>query len=104
MSSMNPDIPTPNIEASALPATAPKVRNKGRKRTPYRHIERPGVPLLLTVPEAAEALRTNPEALRARLRRSQLVGPDGAIIAPLGPGIVGLKLGATWRVRLEGVR
>jgi hypothetical protein len=60
------------------------------------------VPLLLTVVEAAETLRTSAEALRARLRRAQVVGPDGNAIAPLGPGIVGIKLGAkTWRVRFD---
>lgn len=105
MTSINPDNPTPNIEASALPAPAPKARNKGRKRTPYRHIERPGIPLLLTVPEAAETLRMTVEALRARLRRAQVVGPDGNVTAPLRPGIVGVKVGAnTWRVRFDSAK
>jgi hypothetical protein len=55
-----------------------------------------------TVSEAADTLRISAEALRARLRRAQIVGADGAIIAPLAPGIVGLKLGAnTWRVRFD---
>jgi hypothetical protein len=42
-----------------------------------------------------------PNALRARLRRAQVAGADGAITAPLGPGIVGLKVGSTWRVRFD---
>jgi hypothetical protein len=54
------------------------------------------------VPEAAETLRTTPEGLRARLRRAQRLGSDGNITAPLGPGIVGIKVGAnTWRVRFD---
>jgi hypothetical protein len=97
----------PNPSASTDSESAPKTTAKAprrRKSNPFRHAERPGVPLLLTVPEAAEALRTNPEALRARLRRSQVVGEGGAITSPLGPGIVGLKLGATWRVRLDAAK
>jgi hypothetical protein len=77
-------------------------RQRARKPNPYRQAERPGVPLLLTVPEAAEMLRTTPDALRVRLRRAQVAGGDGSITAPLGPGIVGLKIGAnTWRLRVD---
>jgi hypothetical protein len=97
---MNSDSPTPPTQSDS-PALNPARRRAVRKRNPYRHAERPGVPLLLTVPEAAETLRTNPEALRARLRRNQVVGADGAITSPLGPGIAGLKVGATWLVRFE---
>jgi hypothetical protein len=57
---------------------------------------------MLTVQEAAETLRTTVEALRARLRRHQVAGPDGNITAPLGAGVVGVKLGKnTWRVLIE---
>jgi membrane protein implicated in regulation of membrane protease activity len=74
----------------------------GRRLNPYRHIERPAVPLLLTVQEAAETLRTTPEGLRARLRRAQIAGSDGTVTAPLGPGIVGIKVGSnSWRVRFD---
>jgi hypothetical protein len=60
---------------------------------------------MLTVPEAAETLRTTVEALRARLRRHAAVGPDGCVTSPLGPGIVGMKVGAnTWRVRIDGAK
>ena len=60
------------------------------------------VPVLLTVTEAAETLRTTPNGLRARLRRAQVRGKDGAVTAPLGPGIVGFKMGGnTWRVRFD---
>jgi hypothetical protein len=60
------------------------------------------LPILLTVAEAAGTLRTTVEALRARLRRAQVRAPDGSTIAPLGAGIVGIKIGAnTWRVRFD---
>jgi hypothetical protein len=74
----------------------------GRRPNPYRHADRPAVPLLLTVHEAAEALRTTPDGLRARLRRAQVAGNDGTVTAPLGPGIVGIKVGtSSWRVRFD---
>ena len=88
--------------AAGSPAPEATKRRHARKPNPYRLAERPGVPLLLTVPEAAEMLRTTPDALRVRLRRAQVAGGDGSITAPLGPGFVGLKIGAnTWRVRID---
>jgi hypothetical protein len=94
---------TPDAKASASPS--PPTPRRGRGKNPYRHAERPGVPLMLTVPEAAETLRTTVEALRARLRRAQVAGPDGSITAKLGPGIVGMKVGAnTWRVRFDSAK
>ncbi len=103
-SSRDPAILTPSDGAGAPGSPAPDAikRLRARKPNPYRHAERPGVPLLLTVPEAAEMLRTTPDALRVRLRRAQVAGGDGSITAPLGPGIVGVKIGAnTWRVRID---
>jgi len=47
---------------------------------------------------AAARLNLNPNALRARCRRAQRL-ERGAIVAPLGGGIVAVKLGATWRVQ-----
>lgn len=86
------------IPSAALP---PKDR-RGRGKSPDRHFERPAAPLMMTVPEAAETLRTTVEGLRARLRRAQVAGPDGSITSPIGPGIVGMKVGAnTWRVRID---
>jgi hypothetical protein len=77
-------------------------RHPVRRQNTDGHADRPAAPLLQTVLEAAETLRTSAEALRARLRRAQVMGPDGTITAPLGPGIVGLKVGAnTWRVRFD---
>ncbi len=58
-------------------------------------------PLLLTVLEAAETLRMTPDGLRARLRRAQVAGPGGIVTAPLGPGITGIKVGDSWRVRFD---
>jgi len=94
-----------NLQKSALaPESRALAASRGRKPNPYRHAERPGVPLMLTVPEAAETLRTTPDALRARLRRAQVVQPDGSVTAPLASGIVGLKMGAnTWRIRFEAI-
>jgi len=92
-------------ETLDAPGSAPAARASRRRRRgvdAHRHTDRPSVPLLLTVPEAAETLRTTPEGLRARLRRAQRRGSDGNITAPLGPGIVGIKVGAnTWRVRFD---
>ncbi|HET7539680.1 MAG TPA: hypothetical protein VFK05_07405 [Polyangiaceae bacterium] len=96
---MNSDTSDPPFAPESPPTIATKQK---RKRNPYRHADRPGVPLMLTVLEAAETLRTTPEALRARLRRAQVAQPDGSVTAPLAPGIVGLKMGAnTWRIRFE---
>jgi hypothetical protein len=47
---------------------------------------------------AAARLSLKPNALRARCRRAQRL-ERGAIIAPLGGGIVAVKLGTTWRVQ-----
>jgi hypothetical protein len=98
---MNSTSKPSDTEATTSPLPTPPPKRRGRKRNPYRHTERAAVPLMLTVPEAAQALRTTEEALRARLRRAQVMGADGSITAPLGPGIVGIKLGATWRVRFD---
>jgi len=98
-------LPTPSPQAAAPPSppSRPPPKRRGRKRNPYRHAERPAVPLIQTVHEATETLREpTPEALRARLRRAQVVGPDGTTTAPLGPGIVGIKVGKnSWRIRFD---
>ncbi len=58
--------------------------NEDKKRSPiYEAIE-----------TAAAKLDTKPDALRARCRRA--LRADGT--APLGPGIVAVKLGNSWRV------
>jgi hypothetical protein len=59
----------------------------------------PSPPLLLTVDEAAPRLGLTEDALRARLRRAATVNADGSISAPLLPGVVGVRMGAHWRVR-----
>jgi hypothetical protein len=51
------------------------------------------------VEAAADVLSLKPTALRARLRRAQrAVGRS--IVADLGDGISGFKLGKSWRLRL----
>lgn len=55
-------------------------------------------PRYYTVEAAAELLSLDPTALRARLRRAQR--KEGtAVIADLGGGISGVKLGKSWRLR-----
>ena len=75
-------------------------KRASRRREP-RMLAQSVVPVLLTVADAASVLSVTPNALRARLRRAQVAGADGAVTAPLGPGIVGLKVGSTWRVRFD---
>jgi hypothetical protein len=84
------------------PPPPPPRPPRGRRPNPYRHVELRDVPLLRTVQEAAAILRVTEEALRARLRRAQVIGPDGTITAPLAPGIVGVKVGTSWRIRFDG--
>ena len=80
------------------PPASPK--RAGRRRE-SRVLAQSIVPLLLTVADAASVLSVTRNALRARLRRAQVAGADGAVTAPLGPEIVGLKVGSTWRVRFD---
>lgn len=55
--------------------------------------------IFYTVEAAADVLSLKPTALRARLRRAQrAVGRS--IVADLGGGISGFKLGKSWRLRL----
>ena len=90
------------LEQPAAPPSPPPPKRRGRKRNPYRQTERAAVPFMQTVAEAAQTLRTTEEALRARLRRAQVVAADGSITSPLAPGVVGIKFGAnTWRVRFD---
>ena len=93
----NPTPETPNT----LRTGSTSLTKRGKPQPP-RRLKRPDVPLILTVPEAAETLRTTPDALRARLRRALVLGPDGSVTAPLAPGIVGVKMGSnTWRIRFS---
>jgi hypothetical protein len=86
------------VQMLEQPASSPK--RTGRRREPKSWAPST-VPVLLTVAQAASVLSMTPNALRARLRRTQVAGADGAVTAPLGPGIVGLKVGSTWRVRFD---
>jgi len=94
---------TLTAEASGASPTRPRGRPKGGKTRPLaRPYERPAVPALLDVREAADALRCSAEALRARCRRAAVVDADGNVTAPLAPGIVAVKFGSnTWRVRFD---
>jgi hypothetical protein len=55
----------------------------------------------VTIEDAAVRLSTTANALRARCRRhSRREGRD--VVARLGAGIVAVKIGFSWRVRLPG--
>lgn len=54
-------------------------------------------PSYFTVETAAQRLSTTPNALRARLRRSQR--REGTyVISDLGGGLRGIKFGRSWRL------
>ena len=74
-SSREPAILTPSDGAGAPGSSASDAIKRQRPRTPhpYRHAERPGVPLLLTVPEAAGMLRRDP----GRTPRASAPRPSG---------------------------
>lgn len=55
-------------------------------------------PRYYTVEAAADLLSLDPTALRARLRRAQR-REGTAVVADLGGGISGFKLGKSWRLR-----
>jgi hypothetical protein len=89
-------------ETATTSAAPPPPTHRRRGKNPYSQPQLPPVPRMLTVQEAAEVLRVNVDALRARLRRAQVVAADGGVTAPLGPGFLGVKVGAnTWRVRVS---
>ena len=85
----------PTLDARRLPAEAMR---KARKRSPVkaRAVRAPATSY--TVEAAADLLSLDPTALRARLRRAQRA-EDGTIVADLGGGISGFKLGKSWRLR-----
>jgi hypothetical protein len=101
-STLHDDPTAASIDAAWSEPPPSAARPRHRSGTPSRPTAQPGLPVLLTVAEAAGTLRTTVEALRARLRRAQVLAADGSVVAPLGQGIVGIKLGAnTWRVRFD---
>jgi hypothetical protein len=94
---------TPNTSPSRTPAgTSPMPQSRKPRRRPLARPYAPlTVPILLDTNEAADVLRLTADALRMRCRRAAVVGPDGSVTAPLGAGILGIKLGAVWRVRFD---
>jgi hypothetical protein len=54
-------------------------------------------PPYLTIEIAAQRLSTSPNALRARLRRCQR-REGTSVVADLGGGLRGIKLGRSWRI------
>lgn len=83
------------LEARKGPAEA---KRRARKRSPAkpRAVRTPATSY--TVEAAAELLSLDPTALRARLRRAQRA-EGAAMVADLGGGISGFKLGKSWRLR-----
>lgn len=60
-----------------------------------------GPTVVFHTPEsAAPLLSLSPVALRARLRRAAR-RVRGEVVADLGGGVVGVKLGRSWRIRLD---
>jgi len=86
------------------PAPPRRASRKKRRGGDYRHVERPAAPLIQTLEEGAQTLRTTAEALRARLRRHQVIGVDGSVTSPIASGITGIKIGAHWRVKFENAK
>jgi hypothetical protein len=79
----------PTHDGSALVAdTPPPPKRKARR----------SMQVYDTVESAAAKLGLDPDALRARLRRSQR-SEGGSIVADLGGGIHAFKLGRSWRIR-----
>lgn len=85
----------PTLDARKPPAEATR---KARKRSPAkaRPVRAPATSY--TVEAAADLLSLDPTALRARLRRAQR-REGAAVVADLGGGISGFKLGKSWRLR-----
>jgi hypothetical protein len=89
------EVAAPTLEARRRPIEATR---KARKRAPAkpRAVRTPATSY--TVEAAAELLSLDPTALRARLRRAQRA-EGAAMVAYLGGGISGFKLGKSWRLR-----
>jgi hypothetical protein len=54
---------------------------------------------MLSIEHAAPLLSLTPEALRARCRRAARM-VRGSVVADLGGGVVAVKLGRSWRVKV----
>jgi hypothetical protein len=120
MEASAPDGPAVALDARTQPAEATLAGPQGppeatldvRKRPPEARLDTRGVrrrPAVkkravrapatsYTVEAAADLLSLDPTALRARLRRAQRA-EGGTIVADLGGGISGFKLGKSWRLR-----
>lgn len=96
----------PETVAAISPHASPKKKRRGRGKTvPTHPYERPAMPVLMTIPEAADALRCSIAALRQRCRRAAVKGSDGNVVAQLAPGVVAVKFGRnTWRVRFDNAK
>jgi hypothetical protein len=120
MEASAPDTPSVALDARTQPPEAtldapqrlPDAAFNARKRPPEATLDTRGlrkrpaakkravrVPATsYTVEAAADLLSLDPTALRARLRRAQRAD-GGTIVADLGGGISGFKLGKSWRLR-----
>ncbi len=88
----------PMLDACERPAAATSNARAVRKRPPAKRRAVPAPATSYTVEAAADLLSLDPTALRARLRRAQRAEGD-RIVADLGGGISGFKLGKSWRLR-----
>lgn len=87
---------TDSRETASDTTDCPSPRRAPRKARPV-----PKQPIFDDIAVAAAKLGLEPEALRARCRRSQ-ERERGEVIARLGAGVVAYKLGRTWRFRFFG--
>jgi len=77
--------------ARAVRKVPPRPRRGNRRKPPTE-------PLFDDINTAAAKLGLDPEALRARCRRVQ-TKERGEVVARLGAGVVGYKLGRSWMFR-----
>jgi hypothetical protein len=86
------------LDARRAPAEVMQGTRRPPKRSPAkpRAVRAPATSY--TVEAAASLLSLDPTALRARLRRSQR-REGTVVVADLGGGISGFKLGKSWRLR-----
>lgn len=86
------------LGARKQPAEVVRGTRKPRKRSPVKTQAVRTPATSYTVEAAANLLSLDPTALRARLRRAQR-REGTVVVADLGGGISGFKLGKSWRLR-----
>lgn len=88
----------PALDVRRQPAEVVQGTRKPPKRSPVKPRPVRAPTTSYTVEAAANLLSLDPTALRARLRRAQR-REGTVVVADLGGGISGFKLGKSWRLR-----